>query len=65
MSDLFRLICCAVVGLFRSRAALQAEILVSFDISSMCCDGGRQSGWPSAISIDWYLLGSIGWFLKC
>ena len=28
MGDLFRLICCAVVGLFRSRAALQAEILV-------------------------------------
>ena len=28
MGDLFRLIVCAVVGLFRSRAALQAEILV-------------------------------------
>jgi hypothetical protein len=28
MGDLFRLICCTVVGLFRSRAALQAEILV-------------------------------------
>src|SRR5215471_10284875 len=28
MGDLFRLILCAVVGLFRSRAALQAEILV-------------------------------------
>ena len=28
MGDLFRLICCAVVRLFRSRAALQAEILV-------------------------------------
>ena len=28
MSDLCRLIWCAVIGLFRSRAALQAEILV-------------------------------------
>ena len=28
MADLLRLIWCAVVGLFRSRAALQAEILV-------------------------------------
>jgi hypothetical protein len=28
MGDLYRLIWCAVVGLFRSRAALQAEILV-------------------------------------
>jgi transposase InsO family protein len=28
MGDLFRLICCAIVGLFRSRATLQAEILV-------------------------------------
>src|ERR1700746_2465394 len=28
MDDLYRLIWCAVVGLFRSRAALQAEILV-------------------------------------
>src|SRR3974390_852945 len=28
MADLFRLIWCAAVGLFRSRAALQAEILV-------------------------------------
>src|SRR5215475_2043869 len=28
MSDLYRLIWCAVVGLFRSRSALQAEILV-------------------------------------
>src|SRR6201988_5226328 len=28
MGDLFRLICCAMVGLFRSRAALEAEILV-------------------------------------
>src|SRR5215470_10099490 len=28
MSDLFRLICCALVGLFRPCAALQAEILV-------------------------------------
>jgi hypothetical protein len=28
MGDLCRLICCAVAGLFRSRAALQAEVLV-------------------------------------
>jgi transposase InsO family protein len=28
MGDLWRLICCAVAGLFRSRAALQAEVLV-------------------------------------
>ena len=28
MDDLCRLIWCAVVGLFRSRAALQAEILI-------------------------------------
>jgi hypothetical protein len=28
MSDLFRLIWCALVGLFRPRAALEAEILV-------------------------------------
>jgi hypothetical protein len=28
MSDLFKLIWCAVIGLFRSRAALEAEILV-------------------------------------
>jgi hypothetical protein len=28
MSDLCRLICCALIGLFRSRAALAAEILV-------------------------------------
>jgi transposase InsO family protein len=28
MGDLWRLICCAVTGLFRSRAALQAEVLV-------------------------------------
>jgi hypothetical protein len=28
MSDLCRLIWCAVIGLFRSRAALEAEILV-------------------------------------
>jgi nitrogen-specific signal transduction histidine kinase len=28
MSDLCRLICCALIGLFQSRAALEAEILV-------------------------------------
>lgn len=28
MSDLCRLICCGLIGLFRRRAALQAEILV-------------------------------------
>jgi hypothetical protein len=28
MSDLFGLIWCAVIGLFRSRAALQAEVLI-------------------------------------
>src|SRR5260221_13084937 len=28
MSDLFRLIWCALIGIFRPRAALQAEILV-------------------------------------
>jgi hypothetical protein len=28
MSDLCRLICCALIGLFRSRTALEAEILV-------------------------------------
>jgi hypothetical protein len=28
MSDLFRLIWCTLIGLFRSRAALEAEILV-------------------------------------
>ena len=28
MSDLCRLIWCALIGLFRSRAALEAEILV-------------------------------------
>jgi transposase InsO family protein len=28
MGDLYRLVCCAVAGLFRSRAALQAEVLV-------------------------------------
>jgi len=27
MADIFKLICCAVIGLFRSRASLEAEIL--------------------------------------
>jgi hypothetical protein len=35
MSDLCRLIWCALIGLFRSRVALEAEIL-SFDTNSTC-----------------------------
>jgi hypothetical protein len=47
MSDIGRLIWCALIGLFRSRAALQAEILPS-DISSMCCGVNPRSECLSA-----------------
>src|SRR2546423_1587102 len=49
MLDLFRLLWCAVIGLSRSRAALEAEILV-LRHQLMCCAAGPESGWPSAQS---------------
>jgi hypothetical protein len=57
MGELSGFIWCAMAGLFRSRAALQVEILV-FVISSIFCTVDRRSGCPLAGSIAWYFAGS-------
>jgi hypothetical protein len=62
MSDLCRLIWSAMVGLFRSRAALQAEIvLLRHQLNVL----RRKSPKRSTISIASYLWGFIVWLLKC
>jgi hypothetical protein len=56
MGDLCRLVWSAVVGLFQSRAALQAEILVlRHQLNAL--RRKAPSGWRSAPLIGWYLAG--------
>jgi hypothetical protein len=60
MSDLCRLIWCALIGPFRPRAALQAEILVlRHQLSTLIA--GRRSGLPFCISIGLRDLWCAGW----
>src|SRR5580704_9167572 len=56
MGDILKLIWWAVIGLFRSRASLEAEILTT---SSTCSDEKPRSDSPSATSIASFLPASI------
>ena len=58
MKDLVRLIVWAVVDLFRSRAALEAEIL-TLRQQIIVCDEPPPRNKPSVPSTDWYSLVSI------
>src|SRR5436190_17306136 len=61
MSDLFRLIWCGLIGLFRSRAALEAEILLLRHQLNIL---RRASPKPVALgSIDRLVF--VGLFLRC
>src|SRR6516164_6951428 len=50
MNELCRLIWCGLIGFFRSRASLEAEILV-LRHHSISCGGSHPSGRPSTASI--------------
>ena len=56
MGDMLKLICWAVIGLFRSRVSLE----VRFVTSAMCCEEHRRSGSLYAISIVRFLPAPIG-----
>jgi hypothetical protein len=61
MINLCGLIWFAFIGLFRSRASLEAEILALR--RSIFCGAIHQSGRPSAASTGWYLPGGMVWLL--
>src|SRR6266478_4978628 len=64
MRDVCSLICLALIGLFRSRASLQAEILTLRHQLNLLRRKSPQR--LTFISIDvWYLPGCIGWHLAC
>jgi hypothetical protein len=64
MTDVCSLIWLALIGLFRSRASLQAEILTLRHQLNVL-RRNRRSDSPSAASTVWYLPGYIGWHRAC
>jgi hypothetical protein len=63
--DICRLVWCALVGLFRSRALLEAEILLLRHQLNVLCDENLPSEWPLLVLTAWCLRGSIIWPREC
>jgi hypothetical protein len=64
MGDLLKLIWYAVAGLFRSRAALQTEVLaLRHQLNVLRRRASKRV--TAAISIAWCLRGSITWLPRC
>jgi hypothetical protein len=64
MRDVCSLIWLALIGLFRSRASLQAEILtLRHQLNVLRRKSPQRLGFTS-IEV-WYLPGCIGWHLAC
>jgi hypothetical protein len=61
MIELCKLIWCGLIGLFRSRASLQIEILALRHQLNILPPKRP----TSAASTGWYLLGSMAWRLMC
>jgi hypothetical protein len=63
MRDVYGLIWLTLIGLFRSRASLQAEILTLRHQLNVLRRKSPQR--HSAASTVWYLQGCIGWHPAC
>jgi hypothetical protein len=63
MIELCKLIWCGLIGLFRSRASLEIEILaLRHQLNILRRKSPKRS---SEGLIGWYLLGSMAWRLMC